>query len=180
MTPYPKIHLSLSVSDLARSIDFYERFFGEKPVKIKTDYAKFLPSFAPINLAIEAGHGTAPVEGRVSHMGIQVADRDTVLAHLAQVKAAGLPVVEEIGVTCCYADQDKFWVEDPDGAHWEVYVLNRDTEERGEGTAIFESGASVSACCNAAPSCCTEGDLVEIEQTGSAHREGTGVACCGQ
>ena len=54
------------------------------------------------------------------------------MAHLARVKAAGLPVREEMGVDCCLANQDKFWVKDPDGVEWEVYHLNHDLE--GDGT----------------------------------------------
>jgi catechol 2,3-dioxygenase-like lactoylglutathione lyase family enzyme len=165
MAVYPKVHLSITVSDLARSIDFYQRFFGEDPVKVKPGYAKFLPSFAPLNLALEARQVKPFSPGRVSHMGIQVADRETVLAHLERVKAAGLPVNEEMNVNCCYANQDKFWVEDPDGTEWEVYVLNRDIEGRGDpktmcceegapDNALREQAASETktACCE--PACC--------------------------
>jgi hypothetical protein len=64
----------------------------------------------------------------VNHVGVQVDAVDTVMAHLARVKAAGLPVREEMGVDCCHANQDKFWVRDPDGVEWEVYHLNYDLE----------------------------------------------------
>ena len=47
---------------------------------------------------------------------------------MERVKAAGLPVREEFSVDCCHANQDKFWVQDPDGVDWEVYVLNHDIE----------------------------------------------------
>jgi hypothetical protein len=62
-------------------------------------------------------------------MGIQVDSADIVVRELARVKAAGLPVREEMAVNCCHANQDKFWVQDPDGVEWEVYVLNHDLEE---------------------------------------------------
>jgi hypothetical protein len=48
------------------------------------------------------------------------------------VKAAGLPVREEMGVDCCRANQDKFWVRDPDGLEWEIYHLNYDLEAGGQ------------------------------------------------
>jgi hypothetical protein len=51
-----------------------------------------------------------------------------VMAQLARVKDAGLAVSEEMGVNCCHANQDKFWVKDPDGVEWEVYHLNYDLE----------------------------------------------------
>ena len=64
----------------------------------------------------------------------------TVVAELARVKAAGLAVREEMGVDCCHANQDKFWVQDPDGVEWEVYHLNYDLE--GEVTAPRSPGTA--------------------------------------
>jgi lactoylglutathione lyase len=121
-----KVHLHMSVSDLAKSREFYERFLGAEPVKVKPGYVKFLPEWAPVNLALSGGG--AAERGTVNHVGVQVDAVDTVMAHLARVKAAGLPVREEMGVNCCHANQDKFWVRDPDGVEWEVYHLNYDLE----------------------------------------------------
>ena len=125
-----KVHLHMHVADLAKSREFYEKFLGGRPVKEKVGYFKFLPEWAPVNLALTEGRSTG--EGIVDHVGIQVDSPETVMAHLARVKAAGLPVREEIGVNCCHANQDKFWVEDPDGVEWEVYHLNYDLEDEAE------------------------------------------------
>jgi len=121
-----KVHLHMHVSDLAKSREFYEKFLGAGPVKVKPGYVKFLPDWAPVNLALSGGESAS--EGTVNHVGVQVDAVDTVMAHLARVKAAGLPVREEMGVNCCHANQDKFWVRDPDGVEWEVYHLNYDLE----------------------------------------------------
>ena len=124
----PSLHVSLNVSDVARSRDFYTAFFGVDPAKVKPGYVKFLPGFGPLNLALSqahpSGHG-----GHVDHMGIQVDSQAVVVREMERVKAAGLPVREEFSVDCCHANQDKFWVQDPDGVDWEVYVLNHDIEE---------------------------------------------------
>lgn len=133
-----KVHLHMHVSDLAKSREFYEKFLGEGPVKVKHGYAKFLPEWAPVNLALSDGGAAA--EGTVNHVGVQVDAVDTVMAHLARVKAAGLAVREEMGVDCCHANQDKFWVQDPDGVEWEVYHLNYDLEDDAE--AISERVAT--------------------------------------
>ena len=74
------------------------------------------------------------------------------MAQLARVKDAGLPVTEEMGVNCCHANQDKFWVKDPDGVEWEVYHLNYDLEGDEAAKAVRPSrftvvGATASACC---------------------------------
>ena len=118
------VHIHLKVGDLSKSREFYRKFFDSEPVKERADYAKFLPAFAPINLALSPGQAGIGD----THFGIQLGDRDSVRKHLERVKAAGLAVREELGTDCCYANQDKFWVGDPDGNAWEVYVVNRDVE----------------------------------------------------
>jgi lactoylglutathione lyase len=147
-----KVHLHMHVSDLDKSRDFYRRFLGGAPVKEKAGYVKFLPDWAPVNLALSTGRPAG--EGVVDHVGVQVASPGLVTEHLARVKAAGIAVREEMGVNCCHANQDKFWVQDPDGVEWEVYHLNYDLED--EATAAPGHCASslplakASACCSGA------------------------------
>ena len=143
-----RVHLHLHVSDLAKSREFYEKFLGTGPVKVKDGYVKFLPDWAPVNLALSGG-GAAGA-GTIDHVGVQVDAVPTVIAELARVKAAGLPVREEMGVDCCHANQDKFWVQDPDGVEWEVYHLNYDLENevtapRATGLSLAKGGGS---CCS--------------------------------
>ena len=142
-----KVHLHMHVSDLAKSREFYEKFLGGDPVKVKTGYVKFLPAWAPVNLALSTA---GPVgAGTIDHVGVQVDSVETVMAELARIKGAGLPVVEEMNVNCCHANQDKFWVKDPDGVEWEVYHLNYDLEGDEVEVATKPSLAMVgaSACC---------------------------------
>ena len=155
MSDAPKVHVHMTVSNLEKSRAFYERFFGTAPVKVKPGYVKFLPGFGPLNLALsEAGPGEG--RGHVDHMGVQVESLDIVMRELERVKAAGLPVREEFSVDCCHANQDKFWVNDPDGVEWEVYVLNHDIEDGAacvtpcstEPLAKPLPLAKVGACCS--------------------------------
>jgi catechol 2,3-dioxygenase-like lactoylglutathione lyase family enzyme len=142
----PKVHLHFHVSDLTKSREFYRAFFGADPVKEKTGYVKFLPAWGPVNLALSEG-GSAG-EGPVNHLGIQVETTAEVMAQLARIKAAGLPVREEMGVDCCHANQDKFWVEDPDGVEWEVYHLNYDLEDEAPAARFASLPlAKGGACC---------------------------------
>jgi lactoylglutathione lyase len=142
-----KVHLHLHVSDLTTSREFYERFLGAGPVKVKPGYVKFLPEWAPVNLALSAGGAAGG--GAIDHVGVQVDAVETVMRELARVKAAGLPVREEMGVNCCHANQDKFWVQDPDGVEWEVYHLNYDLEEERPAprSAGLPQVVSRPACC---------------------------------
>lgn len=144
-----KIHLHMHVTDLDESRDFYRRFFGQGPVKEKTGYVKFLPEWAPVNLALSTGgQGGA---GTIDHVGVQVDSVEEVMAQLARVKEAGLPVTEEMGVDCCHANQDKFWVKDPSGVEWEVYHLNYDLEEE-TARPVQASGLTLKAASCCAPS----------------------------
>ena len=141
-----KVHLHMHASDLGKSRDFYERFFGSAPVKAKAGYVKFLPEWAPVNLALSTGRSGS--DGAVDHVGVQVDSPAGVMEQLARVKASGLPVREEIGVDCCHANQDKFWVRDPDGVEWEVYHLNFDLEDGALATGSPGLPlAKASSCC---------------------------------
>jgi lactoylglutathione lyase len=142
-----KVHLHMHVSDLSKSREFYEKFLGGDPVKVKQGYVKFLPAWAPVNLALSTGGPSGA--GTIDHVGVQVDSVETVMAELTRIKGAGLPVVEEMGVNCCHANQDKFWVKDPDGVEWEVYHLNYDLEgdeaEAESRPSLAVIGAT--ACC---------------------------------
>lgn len=128
-----RVHVHLKVNDLAASGDFYRKFLGADPVKEKADQIKFTPNFAPINLALSPARDSGEERRVINHLGVEVESSAQVIEHLARVKAAGLAVREELGVNCCYANQTKFWVKDPDGVEWEIYHLNYDLAERRGG-----------------------------------------------
>ncbi len=119
-----KAHLALNVKDVARSIDFYQRMLGIDPSKVRTGYAKFDVSNPPLNMTLNqvAFDG----KGALSHLGIQVASSDDVNAMKSRWQEQGLVPREEMQTTCCYALQDKAWVNDPDGNEWEVFVVLQD------------------------------------------------------
>lgn len=130
----PKLHISLDVTDLERSLAFYRAFFGVEPVKLKPDYAKFDLAEPAVNFTLNVRPFTPG--GALNHLGIQVEDSRLVHEAQARLQAAGLLTTEELNTTCCYALQDKIWVQDPDGHDWEVFhVLQADAEPEAEGTA---------------------------------------------
>lgn len=119
-----KAHLAIYVNDVEQSIGFYKSMFGIEPSKIRTGYAKFDVQNPPLNFTLNQ----APFSGKgaLSHLGIQVATTDDVLAMKATWERNGLIPREEMHTTCCYALQDKAWVSDPDGNEWEVFVVLKD------------------------------------------------------
>ena len=151
-----RVHVHLTVADINESRGFYEKFLDAEPVKVKSGYVKFLPEVAPVNLALFEANGGAML-GKPPHLGIQVDSTEEVQAQLRRVKGRGLPVREEMGVDCCHANQDKFWVQDPDGLQWEVYNVNYDIEDEmipqrtppPVTLQVAPSGGASDACCRA-------------------------------
>ncbi len=123
-------HLALTVTDVERSIPFYEALFGTGPEKVKDGYAKFSLADPALNFTLNQGSRTHEL-GAFNHAGIQVASTDDVLAAKLRLVKAGLATFDEMDTTCCYARQDKIWVHDPDGTPWEVFATHEDVDEPG-------------------------------------------------
>lgn len=120
-----KTHIALNVTDLQKSLSFYERMLGIAPLKVRPGYAKFDVQDPPLNLSLNAGD-LVNRRGTLSHLGLQVATTAEVLTTRDRWAAAGLKPRDEMGTRCCYALQDKAWVTDPDGNEWEVFTVLAD------------------------------------------------------
>lgn len=134
-----KAHLAINVRNVEASIPFYIKMFGIEPSKVRTGYAKFDVQNPPLNFTLN--QAAFSDSGALSHLGIQVASSDDVIAMRDRWKDSGLVPREEMQTTCCYAVQDKAWVKDPDGNEWEVFVVLKDNLP--EGTKRSEDGI----CC---------------------------------
>lgn len=122
-----KIHISLNVRDIEKSVGFYRNAFGEEPVKQFPDYAKF--DLQNLNLTLNGVRNDVGGNA-VSHFGLQVGSSDEVKSIRENWIDRGLPVKDELGVDCCYARQDKSWITDPDGNEWEVFTVLEDLEPK--------------------------------------------------
>jgi predicted lactoylglutathione lyase len=149
-----KTHISLNVSNVAESIEFYTKMFGVEPFKVKSDYAKFDVANPPLNLTMnQVGFERG---GSLSHLGLQVESTEDVLEIIKRWNESGLRTLEEMKTDCCYALQDKSWVQDPDGNRWEVFT-------------VLENTKGVE---NAASACCAPGEKT-VSITGLAQ-----TSCC--
>lgn len=140
-----RVQLALNVDDLDESIAFYTKLFATEPAKVRPGYANFAIAEPPLKLVLieNAGHG-----GTVNHLGVEVADTGAVDAEQARLAAVGFASSDERDTTCCYATQDKFWVEDaPDGERWEVYTVLADSETAGGPSEGSPCDCNVQACC---------------------------------
>jgi catechol 2,3-dioxygenase-like lactoylglutathione lyase family enzyme len=116
------VQLALNVADLDASIEFYTKLFGVPPAKVRDGYANFAVADPPLKLVLFAGAGEP---GSLNHIGVEVDSTDDVMAAAARARGADLPAELQESTTCCYAVQDKVWVQGPDNA-WEIYTVLAD------------------------------------------------------
>jgi catechol 2,3-dioxygenase-like lactoylglutathione lyase family enzyme len=121
-----RVQLALNVNNIDEAVAFYTKLFGTGPAKRRPGYANFAVTEPPLKLVLLENPGQG---GSLNHLGVEVADIDTVDAEQARLTAAGLTSVDERNSVCCYARQDKFWVQGPsDGDNWEFYTVLEDSE----------------------------------------------------
>jgi catechol 2,3-dioxygenase-like lactoylglutathione lyase family enzyme len=138
-----RLHVHVAVDDLDKSIGFYSTLFGAQPSVLKPDYAKWMLDDPKVNLAISQRDRAAGVD----HLGIQV-ERDDELREIAgRLKAAGEQTGHQESTTCCYAQSNKAWVNDPSGVRWETFFTFGDATTYGEDEPSIEVNASPGACC---------------------------------
>ena len=127
-----RVQLALNVDDIDEAVAFYAKLFGTEPAKRRDGYANFAVSNPPLKLILLENPGQG---GSLNHLGVEVESTDVVDAEQTRLAEIGLASVDERGTTCCYAKQDKFWVEGaPDGERWEVYTVLADSAAFAEAT----------------------------------------------
>jgi catechol 2,3-dioxygenase-like lactoylglutathione lyase family enzyme len=133
-----RIQLALNVDDVESATAFYARLFGTEPAKTRPGYANFAITDPPLKLVLLENPGQG---GTLNHLGIEVASTDDVDAEQTRLARVGLASADERGTTCCYAKQDKFWIEGtPGGERWEVYTVVADSP-------TFSGEQTGPACC---------------------------------
>jgi catechol 2,3-dioxygenase-like lactoylglutathione lyase family enzyme len=145
-----RVQLALNVSNLDESVEFYRRMFGTEPAKLRPGYANFAIADPPLKLVlIEGDHG-----GTLNHLGVEVASTDDVTAAQRRFVSEGLATAVEDEVACCYAVQDKVWVDAPDGEPWEFYTVLADVEMPAGQLRTADPGEDA-LCCASAPESAT-------------------------
>ena len=138
-----RVQLALNVSDIDQAVDFYSKLFATEPAKRRPGYANFAVESPPLKLVLIENPGAA---GSLNHLGVEVFSTDEVSAAQSRLADDGLATATEENVTCCFAVQDKVWVDDPDGAPWEIYTVLGDSETpNGELRSVDVCGAGACA-----------------------------------
>lgn len=157
-----RVQLALNVSDLDEAIAFYSKLFATEPAKVRPGYANFAIAEPPLKLVLIEGNG-AP--GSLNHLGVEVESTALVAATQARLTGEGLTTATEDQVECCFALQDKVWVDGPDREPWEIYTVLADVEHpAGELRTVAPAGTEPerqdddAMCCGSAPAsaerCC--------------------------
>ena len=120
-----RVQLALNVSDLDEAVGFYSKLFATEPAKLRPGYANFAIAEPPLKLVLIEGGGEP---GSLNHLGVEVDSTDEVAAANTRLTDEGLATATEDEVACCYAVQDKVWVDAPDGEPWEIYTVLADAE----------------------------------------------------
>jgi predicted enzyme related to lactoylglutathione lyase len=160
-----RLHIHVAVADLPQSIGFYSALFDAAPAVTKADYAKWMLDDPRVNFAIS----TRGREPGLDHLGIQVENQSELHEVYARLKKAGGAVIEQGQTTCCYAQSEKSWIDDPAGIAWETFHTTGDSTDYGDGSGENEARVAhttapakvdAKACCvlqaapATTPACC--------------------------
>jgi len=142
-----RVQLALNVSDIDAAVEFYSKLFAAEPSKRRPGYANFAVASPPLKLVLIEGQGEP---GTLNHLGVEVGSTDQVAAAHQRLSGDGLATATEQQVACCYAVQDKVWVDAPDGEPWEIYTVLADVEHPAGQLRTVDPGTE-NLCCGSAP-----------------------------
>lgn len=167
-----RVQLALRVSDLEDSVAFYSTLFGVEPAKRRPGYANFAIAEPPLKLVLLEGEADQPTV--MDHLGVEVETTDQVTAATERFTDAGLATLEENDTSCCYALQDKVWVQGPGHEPWEVYVVKADSDTLAPRTA---QAAQPEACCGTTACCTPNEQTIDPAQTPEQAKTAAGCGC---
>jgi predicted enzyme related to lactoylglutathione lyase len=142
-----RMHVHVSVENIAKAVGFYSALFAAKPAVVKEDYAKWMLDDPRVNFAIS----TRGREPGLDHLGIQVESADELQDVYARLRHAGGAILEEGQTTCCYAKSEKSWIDDPAGISWETFHTTGEATHYGTSVQKGAQIAHVKACCTPQP-----------------------------
>ncbi|HEY6430637.1 MAG TPA: ArsI/CadI family heavy metal resistance metalloenzyme [Acetobacteraceae bacterium] len=163
-----RLHVHVSVADIAQSVRFYSALFAAQPAVIKPDYAKWMLDNPRVNFAIST-HGGGQIG--LDHLGIQVETPDELRDVQGRLQQAGRPVLQQGATTCCYAKSEKSWITDPQGVAWETFLTSGETTVYGDSIDLDPIRTTAQPCCSP-----------EAPPAGSCSAQPqppAGVTCCG-
>jgi catechol 2,3-dioxygenase-like lactoylglutathione lyase family enzyme len=138
-----RMHVHVAVRDLQHSIGFYSALFAAQPAVVKADYAKWMLDDPRVNFAIST-RGKQP---GLDHLGIQVESKGELSEVYGRLRQAGGTILEQGQTTCCYAQSEKSWIDDPAGISWETFFTTGESTDYGVSVEKNPRVAHIQACC---------------------------------
>ena len=138
-----RVQLALNVANLDAAVEFYSKLFDTTPHKRRDGYANFAIDQPPLKLVLI--ESSAP-SGSINHLGVEVSSADEVTAATRRLAAQDLDTEVEENVDCCFAVQDKVWVDGVDGTKWEIYTILDDNGGAAPGTALASGDCGAGSC----------------------------------
>jgi catechol-2,3-dioxygenase len=138
-----RLHVHLSVKDIAQSAKFYSMVFGAEPTVNKPDYVKWLLEDPRVHFAISTRGGQAGLD----HLGIQAETAEELQDVYERLQKADRPVLVEGETTCCYAKSEKSWIADPQGLLWETFLTSGESTVYGDSIDPGVIRITEGACC---------------------------------
>ncbi len=142
-----RVQLAINVADIDEAISFYSKLFATEPAKVRPGYANFAVVDPPLKLVLIEDTNQTP--GTLNHLGVEVPSTEDVAAAQARLAGEGLATATEEQIACCYAVQDKVWVDGPGGEPWEIYTVLADTDMPAGQLRSADPGQA--ACCATRP-----------------------------
>lgn len=140
-----RAHLSINVSNVEKSVQFYEKVFGVKPQKMTDNYAKFDLKNPSLNFSMQSGD--AREVSKVNHLGIEVDSAEAITLWEKLLTERGVLTKAEENTECCFARQDKIWLNDPDGNSWEIFYVHEQLPIKPKQSLCAPTSASGKKCC---------------------------------
>lgn len=137
-----RFHVHVSVKNLQEGLRFYSAMFGQQPTVIKDDYAKWMLDDPRVNFAIS----NRSAKTGVDHLGIQVENEEELTGVEADLHRASDAVLAQPETACCYAQSNKYWVQDPAGIAWEAFHTLGSVPVFGVDQSSSDTSAKA-ACC---------------------------------
>ena len=175
-----RFHVHVSVKDLEESIRFYSKMFGTEPSVAKPDYAKWMLDDPRINFAIS--HNKCGTSVGLNHLGLQVDSESELSALEARLAQAGLSGIREHGASCCYAQSDKTWLQDPQGIAWENFHTLGSVQLFGDsGPELLQAsaGSCTPSATESTAACSVPAEAVVASAAKSACGPKAAPGCCG-
>jgi catechol 2,3-dioxygenase-like lactoylglutathione lyase family enzyme len=138
-----RLHVHVSVDDLAQSVLFYSTLFAAEHAVAKVDYAKWMLDDPRVNFAISTRSGGSGLD----HLGIQVETQDELQEVFGRLRQADRPVLDEGATTCCYAQSEKSWITDPQGVSWETFLTTGESTVYGDSADLGAIRTTAAVCC---------------------------------